>query len=55
MQNVAKNHTMKIEMFDGKDTNANNKEKDIEDENKKNIDLSTTDIYSYIISIMYMY
>lgn len=55
MQNIAKNYTIKIEIFDYKGINANNKKEDIEEKNKKNIDLSIIDIYSYTVAITHMY
>lgn len=40
--------------FDNKDINLNNKEKNIEKKDEKDIDLSMADIYFYTVNIMQM-
>lgn len=53
-RNTAKNYIIETKMFDNKDINSNNRKKNIEDKNKKNINLFITDTYSFIIIIMHI-
>lgn len=46
---------MKTEMFDGKDTNPDNRKKNIKEDNKNNIELTIADIYLYAVIITRMY
>lgn len=55
LQNVAKNHIIEIEMFHSKDINSDDREKNIEEKDKDNIDLPIADIYLYTITIMHMH
>lgn len=54
LQNSAKNHTIKTEMFDDKDINVNNREKNIEEKDKKNKNLPIIDIYLHVVTITRM-
>ncbi len=54
LRNAAKNHAMETEMFDGEDTNADDKEEDIEEEGEENIDLPMADSYSHAVAITRM-
>lgn len=46
---------MDRKIFDGKDINLNNKEKNIEKKDEKDIDLSMADIYLYTVNIIHMW
>lgn len=54
LQNAAKNYAMKTKMIDSEDINPNNREKDIEEEDKDNIYVPTADTYSHAVAIMHM-
>lgn len=54
LRNAAKNHAMETEMFDGENTNSDNRKKDIEKEDKVNIDLPTANTYSHAVVITCM-
>lgn len=45
---------MKTEMFNSKNTNPNNRKKDIEKKDKDNINLSIANIYLHTIAIMHI-
>lgn len=55
LQNTAKNHPIKTKIFDSEDISANNRQEDIEEQDKKNINLLILDLYSYITAITYMH
>lgn len=55
LQNAAKNYVIDRKIFDGKDINLNNKEKNIEKKDEKDIDLSMADIYLYTVNIIHMW
>lgn len=46
---------MEIDIFDSDNSNTNNIEKDIEEEDGKNLDMPIADLYSHIVTIIYMY
>lgn len=54
LQNIAKNYFIEIKIFNSKETNPNNRKKNIEEEDKKNINLPIIDIYLYAIAIMHI-
>lgn len=54
MQTKVKNCIIKIKIFDSEDTNPNDGEQNIDKKDKDNINLPTTDIYSYTVIITHI-
>lgn len=49
MQNVAKNLVIETDIFNNNDSNADNIEKDLKEENRKNLELSMANPYSHAV------
>lgn len=54
MQNAAKISSIKMEIFDNKHADTNDREENIGEESEKNLDLSMADFYLYIVVITHM-
>lgn len=54
MHNTAKNYTIEMEIFNDEDTNPDDKENNIKEKDKNNIDLPTADRYSHVVAIIHM-
>lgn len=55
MQNVAKKHAMEANLLGDKGVNSENEVEDLEVEDKDNIDMFTTDLYSHAVIIACKY
>lgn len=56
MRNTTKNHQVAdTKIFDDEDNNTDNREEEDKKESEDNIDVLTTDSYSYIVVIICMY
>lgn len=55
LRNIAKKFIIDIEIFDSNKINSDNIEEDIEEKDKENLELFTTNSYLHMIAITYIY
>lgn len=55
MHNIAKKHTIKVNLLDNKDDNFENKVENLEVKNKNDINIFITNLYSIAVIIVYKY
>lgn len=55
LENIVKNSIIETDIFVDGENNAYDMEKDIEEEDGKNLDLSAIDLYTYIATMTYMH